>query len=152
MISLQLEDVRKTFQDLAALEANSWIPTAAAENEQENQRPRAKKRPLPAKPKALPPAAGAAKSTAAASSVKEMMAAKRRQMMQQQQQPVDISVPATPLPPAKGSEAEKVFEGGFFSVRSPMRKIEPRSDASPAVRKSGLAFAPPSQLNFEEGN
>ena len=160
MISFQLEEVDAAFSDLKALEANGWVDDKAMTSDKENSRP--KKRPVPKTKKVTTTTTSKPKPS---SSLREMMAVRRKELNQQQQQenakPVSVAALASPSPrlplltsttasplasPAasKAKDAEIVFDGGFFSVRSPLRT--PNGNSSRNVQAGGGSGT---KLNFD---
>ena len=99
------------------METNGWKkPDPPASNENEKPKKNRPKKTIGGGIKKTP-----AKPLAASkvrTGLKEMMAAKRKEMLLQQD-----PVKASKTPELKKEVAERVFEGGFFSVRSPLRKL-----------------------------
>eukprot|EP00095_Tigriopus_kingsejongensis_P002981 maker-scaffold849_size89187-snap-gene-0.17 protein:Tk02981 transcript:maker-scaffold849_size89187-snap-gene-0.17-mRNA-1 annotation:"disks large-associated protein 5" len=111
MIYYQVEDIDVAFKDLNTLEANGWTPPVVSNNavvNNENRLPPPRKV-GPGKPKK----AGRKSPTQSSAALRELMAHKRKQ----------IQAKHTLQPPV--SSPEKLFDGGFFSVRSPLRTISP---------------------------
>jgi len=162
MIYFQVENVDKNFEELTRLEANGWkrVTTMTAAAAKENARP---KKPAAAavKRKAAAPAAGGG----ASKGLRAMMAAKRKEMAAKAKDEDDsaeaeaakrkktpevaaaaresrgslllrAAVGAVETDGADAEEAEKVFEGGFFSVRSPMAR-SPLQRITPANTPGG---------------
>ncbi len=119
MISYQVDDVVKMFEDLDKLEANGWIPPR---QESENADPKVTKKPT--KPKLAKTKKNPGAPSKSRLALRQMMAAGRKQMEEETKQGATaLLAPRTPtsvLRPANRA-VEKVFDGGFFAVRSPRR-------------------------------
>lgn len=137
-----VENTDKEFEELARLEANGW-QKSAKENAKPKKSAAVKRKATTAVPTKTTAAAGGASK-----GLKAMLAAKRREMMAAKAKDEEDSTAAVVAKKMKtpevaresgaarsslllraavgaveadgGAAAEKVFEGGFFSVRSPM--------------------------------
>ncbi len=133
MIYYQVEDIVQGFEQLSALEANSWVDSQSST--QEN-------RPVPAKDKKTTvagrkrPAPGA--GAKASLGLRAIIAAGRKARETTQDSSSDNSV----LKPIN-KEKEKLFEGGFFAIRSPVRKSSPPPSKRKSVGMRGV------QLDFD---
>lgn len=127
MIFFQVEDILQRFEDLKRMEERSWqdLEHENTCGQQENENPR-----VPHKTRPEKKLKGAKKkpSAQASSGLKSLMAAKRKEMKMQTDDKV-----STPRVKAVAEE-ERVFEGGFFSVRSPLRSSN--SEARRTTRAS----------------
>ena len=128
MIHFQVEQVDEGFAALRKLESNAWL----ASEQEEKKEPEEKK-----KPKKLQPAKR--KKPAASSGLRAMMAAKRKEMKTGGAQPEGESNPTL-----LSAMPERVFEEGFFSVRSPLREKN-------SGERSGKGTPHPGKAS-EEGN
>lgn len=135
MIYFQVEDIDVLFKELNLLESSGWMEPATTTKNETNKKQPLKRANLAKSRKAKSPG----KSTAA---LKELMANKRK-LMREQAQSKNQSQSSTmdslkPVDPSKTSP-EKVFDGGFFAVRSPLRTISPQHCGPMSNRKISLS-------------
>lgn len=157
LVTLQVELLDNTFKALEARKADNWKPA------KEEEKPAAEKK---EKRKSAGGGKPKIKVTAAPNNeLKEVIAARRMELKS------PGSKPATPKedPVSKIANAEKLFEGGFFSVRSPLRTLDPAATAkiiaktTPSSGKaalkrrpetdgeeSGIAAKKPTVLEFDQ--
>ena len=140
MIYIQVEDVDKKFAGLLAIEENSWRPIEV--------------RQLKPKPKLKKPGKSttySGKSKQSSSGLKALIAARRKA---KSDQVPEVTVREVEPSPSKTESSEskepadnwreptdKTFDGGFFTVKSPMcEKKTPRScrNSSNKIRKVAL--------------
>lgn len=142
MIFYQVEDIEAAFKLLQEREDNGWKAVAkaapakaAAKKSAKAAVPKIRKVKSPSKPKSK-----------ATSSLREMMAAKRKAMITAQSPGKAVAAGLSPAPSSTSStlgavakatlDPEKVFEGGFFNVRSPLRAV-----SASALNKSSSSTA-----------
>ena len=158
MIYFQVEDINRLFKELSDLESNAWIPkplaTTTTTAVDENRKPAARKRTGKKTASANPPKKPT-RRTAPNPALKAMMTAGRKEL-EKEAAPVsssgsllDARTPSSVLKPVNKS-VEKLFEGGFFSVRSPVHR-----SASPSVRQRAATEvkgegATAARLDFDE--
>ena len=140
MIFIQVEDVDKKFAGLVAVEENSWKPIEVRQTNVPKSRNQGKS----TKP--------SGKLKQASSGLKALIAARRKAAKTDQVPVVTVEeVELTPSKPgitenkdpeAKGEEeSAKTFDGGFFTVKSPMcEKKSPRSCRSCSNKIRQAAF------------
>jgi len=140
MIFIQVEDVDKKFAGLVTVEENSWKPIEVRQTNVPKSRNQGKS----TKP--------SGKLKQASSGLKALIAARRKAAKTDQVPEVTVeeleSTPSKPGitenkdPEAKGEEeSAKTFDGGFFTVKSPMcEKKSPRSCRSSSNKIRQAAF------------
>ncbi len=151
MIFYQVEDVDGLFNDLKVMEGNGW---AAKPKEDETKK---ENRVVKRKRKA---ATSIQKSSVerrcANAGLKKMMAAGRKEVEADKKKAASASLleattPSSVLRPVNKS-VEKVFEGGFFAVRSPVRPTS--ASASPAsssrLKPVDNSLSSAATLDFDE--
>ena len=153
MISFQVEQVDAGFADLLSMESSGWVPatTAAGNNNKENAKPK-KRTTTTTKKKVL-----TTTSKPPTSSLREMMAMRRKEMQQtttKENNTLHPSVAVSASSPivtavAASPNVEKVFEGGFFSVRSPLRTPNSSEGGAKATRAPLGAIKNGGKLNFD---
>ncbi|XP_059094683.1 disks large-associated protein 4-like isoform X1 [Tigriopus californicus] len=139
MIYFQVEDIDELFKELNTLEASGWMEavvdhTAPAKNAI-GKKLSNKRTNLAKNRKAKSPG----KATAA---LKELMANKRKLMRDKTQKNGQPNLSAKDsLQPVDASRnsPEKVFDGGFFAVRSPLRKLSPNHCGPNSNRKISMS-------------
>ncbi len=157
MVYFQVEDVDRLFRELDELEANGWVPKRREEERDsprrrdENRRPR--KRPLATS------ATSAAKVSKRPPSkpnpvLREMMSAGRKELKAEKALPspslLEARTPSSVLRPVNRS-VEKVFEGGFFAVRSPVhRSASPDARGRRKREGAGESAATAARLEFDD--
>ena len=153
MIFFQVEDIDAAFKELAEREANGWATVAKVASKPAKK---AGKAPVPKIRKVKSPAKPKSKPT---SSLRELMAAKRKAMMGGKSPAASDAGSAAAAAPSSPSstldavakatlDPEKVFEGGFFNVRSPLRAV---SASVLNKSSSGLAVTPRSNAKSGGG-
>ena len=141
MIFIQVEDVDKKFSGLVAIEENSWKALKVRQTNVPKSRNTGK-----TTTKSL------SKSKQASSGLKALIAARRKAAKTDQVPEVTVEeVESTPSKPGRsegkeplsygGDGSGKTFDGGFFTVKSPMcEKKSPRSCRSSSNKIRQAAF------------
>jgi len=159
MIYFQVEDVDRKLKELSAIEQNDWkeiqiVPKQAAK----------KKSVLPKKPLVKKPAVSGLRAHILAQkkkkaeeaaedsqpkkpSIKDMIAAKRAALANRTKEE-EVSTRPTPLILVENAEdqedqqeAEKSFDGGFFSIKSPVSKASPTGSSLAGTVPAGSSLA-----------
>jgi len=124
MMYTQVEDINSLFKELGELKANAWVPKEEDPLKAPTQLSRENKSPRKVKPKVKVQKADKPRTNA----LQQLMAAGRKEVASLK---VAVTVsendlltkPVTPRSALRpiNKDKEKLFEGGFFSVRSPLR-------------------------------
>jgi len=160
MIFFQVEDVEKKFSELSTLEQNQWMEVEVAPKKVAKKKLVVSKKPTAKKPAVSGLRAHilakkkAAESGSEASlpiptinepkkpSIKDMIAAKRAALTQKKEaDTLPTTSPELLLPQQTNEDAEKSFDGGFFSITSPARPGTSMSEDAP-VMSPAVNFSP----------
>jgi len=135
MIFIQVEDVDKKFTNLAVVEANEWKPVQPKPPQIRISRPRACPKSTSGEP---------SKPKEASQGLKALIAARRKAAKSTSDEnsslkplPLESKVTSDPAALDKESDdAAKTFDGGFFTVKSPMcERKSPRSCSKSSSNK-----------------
>jgi len=123
MMYTQVEDINTLFKDMEELKANAWL---RKEERSKAQTQMSSKNESPRKPKSKAQVKRAVKPRTNA--LQKLMAAGRKEIASMKvnansSQADVLTKPVTPRSALRpiNKDKEKLFEGGFFSVRSPLR-------------------------------